>query len=268
MCAVLIVLLVGLSHAQAKTLLISDIDDTIKNSHVLDKSDSISNAVKTENLVLGMNAVYHATQRAQADIRFYYVSNAPKAIMHGSHSDFLSLNQFPAGFLRLRDGLFQQDFKVTEIRKILKKENPHLVIFVGDNGEKDISIYDQIKKEYPQIRFVTYIRLAYTILNPEDTGTPLRAGQIGFATSLDLMLQLHQQSLVTAADTLSFARTFINVYAYEDEWNDSGTQAIPYWFDCRDFKWTASDSDFGTTVGYINVKNRILHRCSIPALED
>jgi len=264
----LFVLLMSFSFAQATTLLISDIDDTIKNAHVLDKSDAISNSIRTENLVLGMNALYQATKRAQTDLKIFYVSNAPKAIMQGSHSDFLTQNKFPAGSLRLRDGLFQKDFKVTEIRKILKKENPSSAILVGDNGEKDILVYEQIQREFPQIHFVIYIRQAYTILNPEDTGTALRAGQAGFVTSLDLLLQFRQQGFVTAEDTVSFVKTFINVFSSEDQWGDTGTQAIPYWLDCRDFKWTASDAEFGTTVGYVSAKNRILHRCSIPAFED
>lgn len=268
MYGLLMILVLGFTQAQAKTILISDIDDTIKNSHVLDKTDAFFNAGNTENAVLGMNAVYRAAKAADKGIKFFYVTNAPKSLMQDSHRAFVSQNKFPVGALRLRDSLFQNDFKVTEIRKILKAERPDSAILIGDNGEKDILVYEQIKNEFPGIRFVTYIHLAYSTLNPEDTGLAIRAGQIGFATSLDLILQLRQENFVTGADTAAFVRDFVNAYSQEDEMNDDGPQALPSWFDCRDFQWTARDADLSMTPGYVKAKERILERCSIPALED
>jgi hypothetical protein len=265
MCVVLGVLIFfhAFAPAQAKTILISDIDDTIKNSHVLDKSDALFNAGKTANLVLGMNAVYRAVKAQDASLKFFYVSNAPKAIMESRHRRFLSLNKFPAGSLRLRDSLFQNDFKITEIRKILKMDRPDTVILSGDNGEKDIFVYAQMKKEYPQIRFLTYIHLAYSRLNQIDRGAVMAPGQVGFVTSLDLILQLRKEGFVSNPDTVSFVKGFTTVFAQEDDMSEDGIVAIPVWSDCRDFTWTAPNVDFVLSRAYLDAKNRILERCQI-----
>jgi uncharacterized protein DUF2183 len=264
----LLILLLGLSQAQAKTILISDIDDTIKNSHVLDKPDALFNADKIENTVLGVNALYELASRMDPTLKFFYITNAPKTFMEGSHRDFLKYNKFPRGALRLRESLFQNDFKVTEIRKVLKAEKPEFAILLGDNGEKDIYVYQQIEKEFPDILFITYIRQAYTKMDSDNTGNALKPGQKGFVTALDLLLQFRHEGFVDKAESIGFVRDFITVYSTENDRNSDGAQAIPAWLDCRDFKWTAEDSDLMMLPGYVATKNRIQKRCSIPALED
>lgn len=264
----ILITVLSFAQAQAKTILISDIDDTIKNSHVLDKSDSFFNADKFENAVLGMSELYKAAKDTDTDLKLFYVTNAPKSLMAESHKAFLSLNKFPRGALRLRDSIFQSDFKITEIRKILKDEKPEFVILIGDNGEKDVYFYEQIAREHPSIQFVTYIRQAYATFDREDTGAPLRPGQTGFITALDLALHFRKEGFVAPNIATDFMRDFISVYATENEMNDDGPQAIPSWVDCRNLQWTARDYDLSMEVGYQKTKDRVLERCSIPALED
>lgn len=263
----LIVLLLGLGQAQAKTILISDIDDSIKNSHVLSTTDSLFNAGKIQNLVLGMNALYEAVSHTEPDMKFYYVTNAPKSFMETNHRDFLAYNRFPRGSLRLRESLFQSDFKVTEIRKILKAEKPEFAILVGDNGEKDVYVYEQIAKEFPNTLFLTYIRIAYSTWSSSEKGVAIRPGQTGFVTALDLMLQLRHEGFVNSADATNFVSDFVTVYTTEVETNVDGKQAFPGWSDCRDFKWTAPDSEARLNPGYIAVKGRIEERCTIAPFE-
>lgn len=256
------------AQAQAKTILISDIDDTIKNSHVLDKSDAFFNADKFENTVLGMSELYKAAKDTDKDLKFFYVTNAPKSLMAASHRAFIALNKYPRGAIRLRESLFQSDFKITEIRKILKAEKPDAVVLIGDNGEKDVYFYEQIVGEFPNIKFVTYIHQIYSTFNSEDTGAPLRRGQTGFVTALDLALHLRKEGVVSPALAIDFVRDFVSVYATENEMREDGPQAIPSWVDCRNHQWTARDYDLSMEAGYQKAKDRILERCSIPALED
>lgn len=264
----LFVALLGFSQVQAKMILISDIDDTLKNSHVLDKSESLLNAGRTQNLLMGMNVAYHAVKRGEPDIGFYYVSNAPRSLMENKHRKFLSSHQFPSGNLRLRPNIFQDDFKLTEIRKILQTEAPSKVILVGDNGERDAAIYAQIEKEYPHLEFATFIHQPYSRLDPEDRGGGLEPGQTGFITSLDLILHLRQLGVVTGADAMSFLRGFHAAFQREDGTAKVGMLAIPAWNDCRDLEWTAPDGDLMLVADYVVTKARILERCSHEALED
>jgi hypothetical protein len=251
------------SQTQAKTILISDIDDTIKNSHVLDKSDATFGAIYVENLVLGMNLVYDAMKDKDPSIKIFYVTNALKSIMEVSHRKFLALNKFPAGSVRLRESLFQKDFKITEIRKILEVEHPDTVILTGDNGERDVFVYEQMKMEHPEIRFLTYIHIAYSQLSPEERGSVLLPGQVGFVTSLDLILQLRNEGFVSKLYTDVFIKFFTQAFAGDSGMADNGPVAMPFWSDCSDFIWTASDEDLVSSLTYLAAKNRIFKRCEI-----
>lgn len=182
--------------------------------------------------------------------------------MKGKHTDFLKENRFPTGSLRLRGSLTQKDFKLTEIRKILQEQKPQYAILIGDNGEKDILVYQQIVKEFPQVLFLTYIRMAYSNRNVDaPPGASLQPGQTGFSTSLDLMLHLRHEGFVHPTDAISFVRDFMAVYAREKDVNSDGPQAMPAWFDCRDFQWTALDADLVGSASYVRAKTRILERC-------
>jgi len=266
--ALILIAVMSFSLAQAKTLLISDIDDTIKNSHVLDVSDAIFTVDKVQNAVLGISELYNAAKQTDPDLQLYYVTNAPLALMEGTHRAFLLYNDFPQGNVRLRRNVFQSDFKLKEIRNILKTEKPESVILIGDNGEKDVEVYAQIVREFPGIQFTTYIRQLYWSLSGEDTGAMLKFGQTGFATALDLTLQFRAKGLVAPAIASNVIREFISAYSKEYEMNDDGPQAIPSWLDCRDFVWTARDLDLLLDLDYQKTKLRILERCVIPALED
>lgn len=256
------------SQADAKTLFISDIDDTIKNSHILAYTDFPFTAFSPENMVLGMNLVYTAVNAENADIQFFYITNAPESIMDGNHKSFLARHRFPKGNLRLRESLFQKDFKAREIRSILKSELPDQVILLGDNGENDVFVYEQLKREYPRIHFLIYIRLAYSHLNSDEQGAALVPGQIGFVTALDLLLQLRKAGFVSNANTLSITDFFIKAFAEDSGMIDNGPVAIPFWSDCRDFAWTAPDADLMQSENYLATKKRIFKRCDIDRGED
>lgn len=265
---IVFLILLAFGQVQAQVILISDIDDTIKNSHILDRSESVVNAGKIQNLLLGMNVAFHAIRVSDPSVKYFYVSNAPASLMERNHRDFLSLHRFPSGSLRLRPSLFQNDFKVKEIRRILQEEKPSKVILLGDNGEKDVLIYSQIVKEHPHIHFVSYIHQPYSFLNQEDPGVILNPGQIGFITSLDLLLHLRQIGLVSSQDATAFVQGFITAFQGEEPYLKTGTLAIPAWNDCRDFRWTAQDEDLMQYADYVAVKERIVRRCRTEAIND
>lgn len=264
-----VLFLVGsLSMAHSKTILISDIDDTLKIVHVLDKTEALRNVFRTENIFGGMSSLYRVVKKQDRSIKFFYVSNAPKQIMQGYHKEFLSLHRFPRGTLRLRPNFFDDDFKTIEIREILKKEKPDRVIMVGDNGEHDPEFYAQIQKEHENIRFVTYIHMNYYSQDYEDRGEVLQEGQIGYVTAWDLTLHLRQEGLVSDDATKEFMKIFALEYMQESEDLKLGTVVIPSWLDCRDFQWTAQDQDLSGFAEHALVKEKILERCGHDEIED
>ena len=255
--------LILVSAVHAKTILISDIDDTLKNAHVLNTEDMIKRFAFTNDQFLGMNWVYNQLSLSNPEMTFFYVSTAPQQLMQEFHEDFIRGNNFARGGVYLRRDLFSSDFKLQKIRQILKQEMPSKVILVGDNAESDTIFYDRVRAEFPTIEFTTFIHLAYYSKAAEETGKALSHGQIGFATSLDLVLQLYHLNLIPQNYLPGFVATFAGVYLQQVR--SDVRLAIASWMDCRDFSWTVNDSVFSGDANFIQAKQKIVQRCSQPA---
>ncbi|PHZ07572.1 uncharacterized protein RHIMIDRAFT_242547 [Rhizopus microsporus ATCC 52813] len=134
---------------------ISDIDDTIKVTDILDGRDAIlqNTFFRTAREVPHMNEVYRAW--AAEGAHFHYVSNSPWQI-YPALMDFINDKQFPKGSMHLRT-VSTQDLimgrpgkhKLTVISKILRDFPNRKFILVGDSGEIDPEIYQQIYNEFP-----------------------------------------------------------------------------------------------------------------------
>lgn len=241
---------------QAQTLVISDIDDTIKISHVLDLADNVLNGPEFENHFLGMSGLYQRILKADSGTQFAYVSNAWKPLKAPYHGFFLRFNQFPEGGLYLREKLSDQQFKITTIRDLIARSTPKKLILIGDNGQKDSLVYDQIKKEYPQLSILTFIHQVYSVHNRFQTGRPLSSGQIGFVTSVDLAEKLHKKNLIDSEDLESLIHNVLSELAKEDGNRGSGQMAFPVWLDCRDYFGVTKPklvSNFPSFQGSMNV---------------
>lgn len=223
-------------QAQAKTLVISDIDDTLKQSHVLNNRDMILNARRTDNPFLGMGGAMVALQQEHPDFKFIYLSNAIDSIMRPFHSRFLTWNGFPQGALYLRRSVFDKSYKLTSLRQIFALEKPDAVILLGDNGERDAEIYEQVRNEYPAIAFQTFIHLVYSSSNPHETGVRVRPEQQGYATAFDLMMSLSRRGVVSLETTTRFFADYAPKFLMEDPLQSAVPVAIPLWMDCGDFK--------------------------------
>lgn len=137
---------------------ISDIDDTIKESQVTDRRELLFNTfLRDFRSVSGMADVYQEWQASGAE--FHYVSSSPWQLFDPllKHQ---SENGFPTGTMhlrnfRLRDQLLRPVMiirrrgKATAIRKMLKDLPDRKFILVGDSGEKDPEIYLKICRLHP-----------------------------------------------------------------------------------------------------------------------
>lgn len=268
---VLIALFLG-TLAQARIAVISDIDDTIKVAHVLDRSDSVKKAFKTQNLFRGMNILYQEIALSNPGTKFYYISNAIRTIMSRSHRQFLTQHKFPNGTLALRESLGETNHKVETIRKILKDPEINFVIFIGDNGERDTEVYAQMRKEFPTIPTMTFIRQAYSTSHNhnEDIGKPLKPAQNGFMTPIEISIDLSQIGILTSSQLNRIESAYIpptlGLAVSEDRSGNDGVLSFPRWIDCRDFVIPESLKKQSTLTGVL--VRRLVQRCSIPAIED
>lgn len=146
---------------------ISDIDDTIKQSNVLDKKALLANTfTKPFAAVDGMPALYQHWQQQGA--MFHYVSSSPWQL-YPALTEFFQQAGLPAGsfhlkLFRLKDetalAMFDSplESKVATISEIIHTYPQRKFILVGDSGEKDPEVYAQIYRQFTQQIAHIYIR--------------------------------------------------------------------------------------------------------------
>ncbi len=148
--------------------IVSDIDDTIKDSNVLNRDELLRNTfLRTFKAVAGMSALYQQYAAQSDALRFHYLSSSPHQLYPALLS-FLSEQQFPLGSVHLRhidigDELFgsgdsSRQHKLAVLRELLQRFPNRQFVLIGDSGEADPEIYAEIARAYPeQVRGI-YIR--------------------------------------------------------------------------------------------------------------
>lgn len=137
---------------------ISDIDDTIKVSGVINRKELLANTFLREfRAIDGMQAVYDNWSKSGFD--FHYVSSSPWQL-YESLKVLTDEMEFPQGSLHLRNFRFRDQLlkkmplvrakgKTSAIRLLLKHMPERKFILVGDSGEKDPEIYAKAARKHP-----------------------------------------------------------------------------------------------------------------------
>ncbi|MEM6842667.1 MAG: phosphatase domain-containing protein [Bacteroidota bacterium] len=164
---------------------ISDVDDTVLISEVnqlfrVIKLSLIENAL-TRSPFAGAAVFYRALAAGKKGTDhnpFFYVSSSPWNL-YDVLEDFFAVNDIPKGPIMLRDiGIDPQKFikeshsehKPVKIRSILNTYPALKFILIGDSGQHDPEIYQQIVQEFPGRILAVYIRdVVKTTRDPEVT---------------------------------------------------------------------------------------------------
>ncbi|KAG8926373.1 hypothetical protein FRC01_008946 [Tulasnella sp. 417] len=169
----------------AKVRLISDIDDTVKRTEVLQGVKAIYRNVFVKGLsdliLPGMADWYSAM--ARRGVRFHYVSNSPFELLPVLQ-EFFSIAGLPHGSVRLRyyggrsmlGGLWSGagDRKRGGIIEVLDAFADSQFILVGDTGEQDLELYAAIARERPEQILALFLRDVSTTGLPVDVPDPIR----------------------------------------------------------------------------------------------
>ena len=145
---------------------VSDIDDTIKDSAVGDRRELLANTFLREfRAIEGMAELYQDWERIGTG--FHYVSSSPWQLFQPL-SELQTVLGFPSGTMhlknfRLRDQLLKRVIirrqgKTSTIAKLLKHMPERDVVLIGDSGEKDPKIYRKICKKFPGRVKAVFIR--------------------------------------------------------------------------------------------------------------
>ena len=252
------------SAAFAKVVLVSDIDDTIKNTQVQNLFAAAGNVKFDKNEFAGMRDLYLELQNSRPT-SFYYVSNATKHFfldVPKYHRQFLISSNFPKGEAIFRDRDPDTIHKINAIKRILSSENAHGdvtdVILFGDNGEKDPYLYNEVVKFHesaaPQIRFHVFIHMAYW------NSANLEAGQIGYATPLEVSLSLEKAGLLTRSTVDRLAKILLPKVELTDEGN--APTMFPSWLNCAEMRWLWTEE--AAERDYVrNLRDSLADKCRI-----
>ncbi len=239
----------------AKTIMISDIDDTIKIANVPSLVQSARYAMDDESRFTGMSALYNLiTQEAPQFAGTYYLSNAPTWLMQATHLDFLENGKFPAGAYLGRTDDEASSHKLKRMREILSREKPDRVILFGDNGENDPLFYSMIQAEFSSqgIEFITFIRLI--------TQAPIQPKQIAFVTPVEVALTLREKKTLTNRATDWLVENVLPTLVTQRTLVDVGVVSFPGYVQCSEFKWNW-DKYLQEYPTLQQLKNRITKRC-------
>jgi hypothetical protein len=136
---------------------ISDIDDTLKHSHVACKRTLLTNTfLRPFETIPGMAPLFREWSAAGA--AFHYVSSSPWQLYEhlAAHLDEegFPLGSFHLRPFRLRDHLLRRMLmmrragKLGVIRSIMKTFPQRRFLLVGDSGERDPEIYGALARRY------------------------------------------------------------------------------------------------------------------------
>jgi phosphatidate phosphatase APP1 len=148
--------------------IISDIDDTVLQSHVTQKLKMIwvtlSGSAFTRMPFEGTSELYRALSEGlsgHADNPVFYVSKSPWNL-YDFLVDFMDHHQLPRGPLLLRDiGLREApplDHKTDAVQRLFETYPALPFVLIGDSGERDPDIYLSVAARYPGRVRAIYIR--------------------------------------------------------------------------------------------------------------
>jgi len=153
---------------------ISDIDDTIKITHVTDRKALLTHTFcRPFAGVPGMAAVYRKWQKA--GVSFHYVSASPWQLYEPLRN-WLTADTFPTGSMHLKsfrwnDQTFLDLFEDSDVIKrpmieaLLRRYPRRRFILVGDAGEKDPELYGDLARRYPR-------QIARVLIRRQGEGPP------------------------------------------------------------------------------------------------
>jgi len=149
---------------------ISDIDDTVKISNVLDKKSLLRTTFLEDFVpVPGMSDLFKTWEKnIDASFHLHFVSAAPWQL-YEELSNFLNAQGFPQATFHLRSmrlkdktilNLFRSPLKekMSTIESILETYPERQFVLVGDSGEKDPECYGEILRRHPNQVKKAFIR--------------------------------------------------------------------------------------------------------------
>ena len=148
--------------------IISDIDDTIKITEVLDRRRMLANTFLREFICVPGMSDYYIRLATTRNAAFHYVSASPWHL-YPFLAEFLAAQKFPAGTFHLRNfrltprGIPETlrsapSVKHRHLKQLLTRYPRRRFILIGDSGESDAKLYAHLARKFPTQIEKIYIR--------------------------------------------------------------------------------------------------------------
>ncbi|KAI8873303.1 hypothetical protein GQ42DRAFT_152863 [Ramicandelaber brevisporus] len=196
---------------------ITDIDDTIKITGIADGKIIAAQKSMTalQEAVAGM-ANRYIKWYEEDSAAFHYVSAGHRGLYTALLADFLRDNGFPPGSVHLQEGSVingamgerSKGYKIQVITRILEDFPQRHFILVGDNGQKDMEVYEEIYRKYPHQVKKILIRDAKQLepVAPLGTEQQVRRALQSVSTNSSLQTLANVSRAAMASPTPSFSR--------------------------------------------------------------
>jgi hypothetical protein len=248
------------AEARELTLVIVQVEDTLKLSHVQNFWDSLNYSTDTKQRFVGMNAALSQLARMSPDKDFVYLTQEPELAAGMAEMDFVNKNGFPRGQFMTYSSLSDKVIQTKMLRKIIKAYSPAQVILLSHNGGLDPEIFHEIAAEFRSIPFLQYIHVVYSTSSSSEMGSFLFPEQIGYVTAVELLVDWQLKRLTGFSEMSTLVKTLIPRVVAEN----SGAKgileyAIPSFMSCDDFEWKWSvKSEYSFLVP---LRDRLVDRC-------
>lgn len=211
---VFISLLLSFSAFSYDTIIISDLDDTIKRTNVDRSGRAIFNAVFTQKIFAGMNDLFDTMDTYTSGL--YVLSNSPNMFrcnifkLLSKHS-INSVEVSTRRLIRDRDGFkYKYNFVVDKI-----KESGAKVVLVGDDVGEDPEVYAKVKEDYPEQVAAIYIHKVKNRELPTSSIPYISAFDIAVKEYLAERMNLNQAMVLGSAILTDYQmKKVLPKYAY------------------------------------------------------
>jgi hypothetical protein len=200
---------VSLAHAENNLRILSDIDDTVRISHV-GSPGSIARALFSNRAFAGMATLYTRLLKTSEGTNLYFASGTPD-ILSWRVRVFLNTNQFPSSEMYLQNTLRLGDvyrFKMDVLGKLMADLKNATYLALGDDTEADPLVYRDLDKNFSGQILHTYIHII-----KDDKEIP--KGQSVFYSAFDIALNEVKEGRLSVEDATEVGSEVLMTDDYE-----------------------------------------------------
>lgn len=181
--------------------IISDLDDTLKITNVLDFDEAARNALFSKKAFAQMPYLIEKMQRYASDL---YIVTASPTFLKKPIEAFIEHNNLDVKEMYLRNIFTQRDkkaYKLEVIQSILSENPNENFILIGDDTQYDALVYEKIKSQFPERIEAIYIRGVKNKKYSADTKI--------FLTPFEIAAREYASGRMSLAQSLSIAKNIL-----------------------------------------------------------